>query len=77
MEDGREVQEERDTCVYIAASRRCIRETNTTLQSNCTPIGKKSTTVVTSIQASDVIKELSIWCWVDVHLILESATYQL
>ena len=38
---------------------------------------EKNTTVVTSIQASNVIKELNIWCWVDVCLILESATYQL
>ena len=76
MADGSEVQEERDTCVYIAASPHCTTETNTILQSNYSN-WEKNTTVVTSIQASNVIKELNIWCWVDVRLILESATYQL
>ena len=41
MAGGREAQEEGDTRVHIAASRCCTTETNTTLQGNCTPIGKK------------------------------------
>ena len=77
MGGGREVQEEGGTCVHIAASHCCTTETNT-LQSNYTPKQtNKQTTVVTSIQALNVIKELNVWCWVGVHLILESAIYQL
>ena len=38
---GREVQEGGDICIHIADSLHCTEETNTTLQSNYTPIIKK------------------------------------
>ena len=38
---GREVQERGDICMHTADSLHCTAETNTTLQSNYTPIKKK------------------------------------
>ena len=37
---GREVKEEGDICIYVADSLHCMAETNTTLESNYTPISK-------------------------------------
>ena len=59
---GREVQEGGDICIHIADSLHCTEETNTTLQSNYTPIIKKKRINSTEREPSYTVGENVSWC---------------